>query len=141
MSISLKDYFSSVVDQTEAFLKGYGYQRSGKSHAFYKISADKTAGCLILFRLSFWNTPDIKQFGINHIYLTSRDITGYTVNPKITVGLLKRDSALDGLSRDVFRIDTLLAECESSTDWFQETIKPKLERIVRECADLSGRRI
>ena len=129
-SVSLNDWFCSVVSQTDEYLGQHGFCRSGKSNSFYQITSDRTKGCLIVFRQSLDNTYDYKKYGINFICLTQNDTPDRS---RITVNLLKQDMALSGLSFDIFNIDTTIVNNETPRAYFAKSIRPKLDRILSEC--------
>ncbi len=129
-SISLNDWFCSVVAQTGSYLGQHGFRRSGKTNSFYIINSDRTKGCLIVFRQSLDNTPEYKKFGINFICLTQNDTPDRS---RITVNLLRQNTALNGLPIDVFQIDETLINNVTPGSYFAKSIRPKLDRILSEC--------
>ena len=118
-------FFDSVIKEAELFLKKFGFKRSGKSFSFYNISADKTKGCLIVFRKSIYNTSYMTRFSINYVCAASAE-------SNITLGSLKQSPELDGISFDVFSLDGSVCDNESSGEYFSKAIKPKLQRIINE---------
>lgn len=134
-----ENYFNAVMDQADAFLSEYGFKRSGRSCSFYHINAERTRGCMIAFRRSIYDTPDMKEYGINYVCMKSADMTsadmtsaGTTGETRITVSLLKRQPAMNGLGYDVFRICGQIVGNEPAESYFTKTIRPKLMRILAE---------
>ena len=123
-------FFDTVIDMSAVYLSEYGYKRSGKSSAFYKISADRKKGRMIMFKRSLLNVPDRIEFCIKCTTASSSDY-GYDFDI-VTVSDMKKRLSYSGLAFDIYRIDDLLAETEKPEDYFDKTVRPKLNRLLFE---------
>ena len=129
----LRDFYGTVIDRAEQYLRANGFRRSGRSDFFYRIDAGRTKGCLIVFRRSIGNTPEDMRFGINHICASAGELDGGPTSSGVTVGLLKRHPALNGLGPCVHDVDAVTAAEVSPEAYFADNILPELTRIVSGC--------
>ena len=128
----LREFYGAVVDCAEQYLRANGFRRSGRSASFWRINAERTKGCLIAFRRSIGSTPEDMRFGINHIRASAGELDGCPPSG-VTIGLLKRHPALNGLGPCVHDVDAVIAAEVSPEAYFADNVLPELMRIVAEC--------
>ena len=128
----LRDFFGTVVDCAVHYLRAKGFRRSGRSASFWRINAERTKGCLIAFRRSIDSTPEDMRFGINYICTSAGELDGCPPSG-VTIGLLKRHPAMNGLGPCVHDVDAVTATEVSPEVYFADNIRPELTRIVSEC--------
>ena len=130
--MTVKEYYSEIVELSAQLIEKHCYKRSGKSGIFYKYNSDKSKGYLIGFRRSLYNTSDfckfhilfgsvgvdeLRDFGIYHSKISLQDLKSRLMNGYSALG-------------HSHRLDDYVIKNENVNDYFQLNILPELEKIL-----------
>lgn len=129
--ITLKEYYTEIVELSAQFIEKHSYQRSGKSGVFYKYNSDKSKGYLIGFRKSIDNTPDFCSFHILFGNVSIDEVSSLdTCRKKIRLQDLK-SILMNGYSPLDYghELDEWIVKNENVNDYFQHNILPELKKI------------
>lgn len=130
--MTVKEYYSALVELSAQFIEKHGFKRSGRSGIFYKYNADKSRGYLIGFRKSLENTPDFCVFRILFGIVSIDELHELGVHrDKINLQDLK-NVLMNGYSMESYghRVDDFVVENDNVNDYFQFNILPELEKTV-----------
>jgi len=122
--LTIKEYYSAIVELSAQFLGKHDYKRSGKTEVFYKYNSDKSKGYLIGFRKKLDNTPDFCAFSILFGSVSIDDFCRLdSCRDRINLKDLKT-MLMNGYSTSSYShiLDDFVLKNENSKDYFQFNI-------------------
>ena len=137
-AVTVKEYYSKIVELSARLIVQHGYKRSGNSGIFYRYNLDKSKGYLIGFRKSLDNTPDFCKFyilfgSIDIGELSSLGVCSNKVNLQDLKSMLMNGYHTLSYSH---KLDDYIVQTENINDYFLYNISPELKSIIKGLAEI-----
>ena len=135
--MTIKEYYSKIVELSALLITQHGYKRSGNAGIFYRYNSDKSKGYLIGFRKSLDNTPDSRTFYILFGSVCIGELSNLGVcRSKVTLQDLKSILMNGYQLSNCHKLDDNIVQTENINDYFINNISPELKSIIKGLAEI-----